>query len=270
MTDPRPLSRHSPESSRLTRRRLLAIGAGAAGGVALAHRAFGFDYHNEEDDDDSGRGRGRGRGGDSDEVQPAGTVPAGSAEVRIVDDDANGFQPGTITIDAGQSVTWVNIDDDDHTATGAAFDTGIMRPGDLRTLTFDEPGTYPYSCQYHPMMVGVVEVRGDVGSVVASASPGATPDATPDATPVAATGGEASVTIVNLAFDPANLEVTVGTTVTWTNAEAIPHTVTAAGGEFGSEILNEGDTFSHTFNAAGEFDYICAVHPNMTGTVTVR
>lgn len=262
----------SPLDTLLTRRRLIAATGGAGLAASLAPRVVGHD--DEEDhsgdghDEDDDSGRGRGRGGDDDEVQPQGTVPAGSAEVRITDDDADGFEPGTVTIDAGQSVTWVNLDDDPHTATGAEFDTGIIQPGELATVTFDEPGSFPYSCQIHPVMTGTVEVRDEDGNVPASSSGMASPSASPGATP-AATDEPASVTIENVAFNPPEIEVPAGTTVTWTNRENVPHTVTSSDGAFGSDTLNRGDVFSHAFATPGTYDYVCAIHPNMRGSVVV-
>ena len=79
----------------------------------------------------------------------------------------------------------------------------------------------------------------------------------------------AAVSIVDFAFDPAAVEIPVGATVTWTNTGAAPHTATASDGTFDSGQLAPGATFSHTFNAAGTFPYICQIHPQMTGTVTV-
>lgn len=165
-----------------TRRRLLAAAGSSALVLLVAPRALGHDDH-DDDDSGRGRGRGRGRGGNDDAVQPAAEVPAGSVEVQIVDDEADAFQPGTVTIDVGQSVTWVNLDDDDHTASSAGFDTGIIRPGELATVTFSEPGSFVYSCQIHPEMVGRVEVLGAGGIILAS--PDASPEASPQATPLA-------------------------------------------------------------------------------------
>jgi plastocyanin len=80
------------------------------------------------------------------------------------------------------------------------------------------------------------------------------------------------------AYDPLNLTVSVGTTIRWTNEDAIVHTVTSgssdgavgvADGVFDSGFLNEGDTFTYTFEEAGEFPYFCTPHPWMKGTVTV-
>jgi plastocyanin len=80
----------------------------------------------------------------------------------------------------------------------------------------------------------------------------------------------------NIAFDPSELEVTKGTTVTWTNEESVGHDVTKTGGpgpDFGSGDpggMQQGDTFEHTFDVAGTIEYVCSVHPNMTGSVSVK
>ena len=78
-----------------------------------------------------------------------------------------------------------------------------------------------------------------------------------------------AVTIVNFAFQPATLEVPVGTTVTWTNQGSAPHTVTADDGSFDSGTLQPGGTFSMTFDTPGTFIYHCEIHPNMMGTIVV-
>jgi hypothetical protein len=77
------------------------------------------------------------------------------------------------------------------------------------------------------------------------------------------------VSIVDFAFQPNSLEVTTGSTVTWTNTGAATHTVTADDGSFDSGNLAPGATFSQTFDTAGTFAYHCNIHPNMTGTIVV-
>ena len=95
------------------------------------------------------------------------------------------------------------------------------------------------------------------------------------------------VIITDGAFDPNNAEnayspreitVTVGTTISWVNNDAIAHTVTSgfsdgtvgeADGLFDSGFMNEGDVFTYTFDEVGEFPYYCIPHPWMTGTVIV-
>jgi len=86
----------------------------------------------------------------------------------------------------------------------------------------------------------------------------------------AAAAGEEAITIEGFAFGPADITVPAGTTVTWTNNDSAPHTVTADDGSFGSENLATGDTFSFTFGTPGTYTYHCNIHPSMTATITVE
>ena len=70
-------------------------------------------------------------------------------------------------------------------------------------------------------------------------------------------------------FHPVDVEVAVGGTVDWLNDDGEGHTVTALDGSFNSGIMGVGDAFAWTFEAPGTIDYFCAIHPAMTGTVTV-
>jgi plastocyanin len=76
--------------------------------------------------------------------------------------------------------------------------------------------------------------------------------------------------IRNMAFAQTRLEVTVGTTVEWTNDDALPHTVTANDRGFDSGNMAPGKSYRHTFTKAGTFNYLCALHPFMKGVVVVR
>jgi plastocyanin len=80
------------------------------------------------------------------------------------------------------------------------------------------------------------------------------------------------VSIENFVFEPKDLVVTAGTTVTWVNADDVPHTVTSTASPplFGSKTLGTDDKFSFAFKAAGTYDYFCKVHPHMTGKVVVK
>ena len=80
--------------------------------------------------------------------------------------------------------------------------------------------------------------------------------------------GDVAVHIDNFSFAPAQLDVKVGTTVTWTNRDDIPHTVVCAG-KFRSKTMDTDGTFSFTFTEAGEYKYFCSLHPHMTGSVKV-
>jgi plastocyanin len=83
-----------------------------------------------------------------------------------------------------------------------------------------------------------------------------------------------SSTLTTDAFSPNPIQVGVGTTVTWTNNDAQPHTVSSGenatpSGLFNSPIMAPQATFEHTFTEAGEIPYFCTLHPNMVGTVSV-
>ena len=78
-----------------------------------------------------------------------------------------------------------------------------------------------------------------------------------------------SVTIQNFAFSPNPITVASGSTVTWTNRDGAPHTVTADDGSWESSTLRQGGTYSHVFTSPGRYTYYCAMHPRMKGTVVV-
>ena len=79
-----------------------------------------------------------------------------------------------------------------------------------------------------------------------------------------------SVKIGNFTFGPQELKVKSGTTVTWTNDDDIPHTVTSSTMVFKSKALDSEDKFSFTFTTPGTYQYFCSLHPHMTGTIVVE
>jgi amicyanin len=89
---------------------------------------------------------------------------------------------------------------------------------------------------------------------------------TPASTPAA---NVTQVTIQNFAYSPSNIQVKVGTTVTWTNQDSAPHTVTFKNGMKDSGLLRQGQSFSYTFTTPGTFDYYCTLHSNMVAHVVV-
>ncbi len=78
------------------------------------------------------------------------------------------------------------------------------------------------------------------------------------------------IKIDNFSFGPATLTVSVGTTVTWTNRDDIPHTVVSTDGVFKSKVLDTDEKFSFTFSKAGTYPYFCSIHPKMTAKVVVQ
>jgi Icc protein len=77
------------------------------------------------------------------------------------------------------------------------------------------------------------------------------------------------VLIENFSFTPATASVAVGTTITWTNRDDIPHTVVGTEQQFKSRVLDTGDRFTHRFEAPGKYGYFCSIHPRMTGRIVV-
>jgi amicyanin len=80
----------------------------------------------------------------------------------------------------------------------------------------------------------------------------------------------ATVGMDHSAFIPSEITVAPGTTVTWVNNEAMPHTVVDQNKGFRSKMLAKDARFSFTFTAAGDYDYLCSIHPNMKGKVIVN
>ena len=78
------------------------------------------------------------------------------------------------------------------------------------------------------------------------------------------------VFIQGMAFSPQTLTVPVNTTVKWTNKDAVSHTATSNTGLFDSGVLGQGGWYSFQFTSTGSFDYHCAIHPGMTGTIIVQ
>ena len=88
---------------------------------------------------------------------------------------------------------------------------------------------------------------------------------------VPAAAGVEAVAVRDYAFSPGTLTVPAGTTVTWTNYDVAPHTVTEVSGPVpvSSPELHQGQSWSFTFEQPGTYRYYCAVHPNMLGSVVV-
>lgn len=98
---------------------------------------------------------------------------------------------------------------------------------------------------------------------------GGTTTSDPSSVPTAPV--ETRVAINNFNFTPGDLVVRTGTTVEWQNrAEGTPHTATADDGSWDSGRIAAGGSFSFTFTEPGTFEYICTIHPSMTGTVVVE
>jgi plastocyanin len=193
-----------------------------------------------------------------------------SATVTIVDE---AFHPPMLEVATGATVEWAHVDgDEEHTVTSSdgLFNSGIMVGGQTFTQTFDSPGTFSYFCGIHPEMLGTITVSGpDLAPVAVpvASEPALEEPADAAADPLSTTAGE--VSIIDFSFQPATIEVAIGSTVTWTNDDSVDHTVTATEGSFNSGVMGAGDAFAQTFDTPGTFEYFCAIHPSMQGAIIV-
>jgi plastocyanin len=92
---------------------------------------------------------------------------AGSASVSILDGSSQSafrFSPGSITVGAGDSVTWTNNGSEAHDVTGSGLSSGTLQPGQGYSHTFASPGTFSYICSIHPFMKGSVTVQASGSS----------------------------------------------------------------------------------------------------------
>lgn len=110
-----------------------------------------------------------------------------------------------------------------------------------------------------------------IGTVafLALGAAGAVAQQTPQ-TQQAAVTGEAEISIQSFQFVPAILTVAPGTAVTWVNKDEEPHNVVSPDRAFRSKAIDGGEKFTNVFDKPGTFNYICAVHPHMRGTVIVN
>jgi plastocyanin len=152
----------------------------------------------------------------------------------------------------------------------------------LMLLSLSVASSIAISAPYYASAQGVTGQGGANATNATMNGPGNATNAT------GATGANAgtSVSIVSgssslsdTAYQPNPIQVSVGNTVTWTNDDSQPHTVTSGGNgqpdnKFNSSpnfnpLMAPGQTFSFTFTQAGDYPYFCMLHPNMIGTVSV-
>jgi len=85
--------------------------------------------------------------------------------------------------------------------------------------------------------------------------------------------GDVTIDMKNIAYLPAAATAKAGDVVVWTNSDTVAHTVTKTGGpgpNFDSGTIPVGGTYSQTVKMPGKIDYVCTIHPNQTGTLTVK
>lgn len=89
-------------------------------------------------------------------------------------------------------------------------------------------------------------------------------------TPVVSNPSEVKIDIKNFSFIPSTINVKVGTKITWTNSDNVPHQVKGDNlATLSAPVMNNGETYSFVFNDVGDFNYHCAIHPTMKGNIIV-
>jgi plastocyanin len=224
-------------------------------------------------------------GGEADPASspaPAGTEPAttseeqGSGKADPRDDgfeialgewaltaEAESIRPGSTTFvitNRGTVPHGFEIEREDVEDDASKVETRFLEPGETVEVELDlDEGVYKLECNVEGHddmgMEMLLEVRKDAPLAKAKKS--------------SAKKAKTGVAIEGFAFSPATVEVAVGQEVTWENHDPAEHTVTQEDGGFDSGTMAQGAAFKTTFDAPGEYRYICALHPGMKGTVVV-
>jgi plastocyanin len=216
----------------------------------------------------------------------------------LLSDKSRAVDPNAVvTINVNDIVTWQNQDTTNHWLTSPPMSIGGNLPyatfmntfispnGGTYSCTFTEPGGYHYTLGSDIKGAVMVEGNTTTNSTEQVQQP---PSASASSFSQQLQSqqqeqneGEASVSIVpgsstltTDAFSPNPVQVSVGSTVTWTNDDTQPHTVTSGenvtpDGKFDSGIMAPAATLEHTFTEAGDYPYFCLLHPNQVGTISV-
>src|SRR5215211_7049429 len=216
----------------------------------------------------------------------------GVSSYDIRDNGTLVYQNGTIdtTTEAGEkgTMTFESLGHRDP-ATTIVFDHGVMffstnsTTGELASLN-DTVYVYKDKIDERRGNLTTIAWQWNGGNATNATMRGAANATNASTTTTDASGGgntaatgvsivPGASTLTSNAFSPNPIQVSVGTTVTWTNNDAEPHTVNA--GEYATpsrlfdSYIPPAGTFEYTFKDAGEYPYFCLLHPNMVGTVSV-
>jgi plastocyanin len=89
-------------------------------------------------------------------------------------------------------------------------------------------------------------------------------------TPVLSDASQVNVEIADFDFSPRVLTVQSGVAITWANRDSAPHDATDEAGAWGTGTLKQGESATIVFDFPGEYEYLCTIHPDMKGTLTVE
>jgi plastocyanin len=255
----------------LTRRGLPLLSLAAAG--ALLFSACGGETETAGSEGDSPPRPATGGAATTAGGQP----PAGRVDPRTggfgvalgewaVTPEAKSIRPGRVTFVVSNRGTMrhgfeLEREDTDSDDAGKV-ETRFLEPGESVRVELDlREGLYKLECN--------VEGHDDMGmETMLSVRRGAPLAAARDRGQ--AGGKTIAAGIRSFAFEPERIEVAAGQRITWTNHDPAEHTVTQEGGGFDSGTMAANATLTRTFDRPGEYRYICALHPGMTGVVVVR
>lgn len=176
------------------------------------------------------------------------------------------YDPPELRVATGSLILLANVGGLPHTMTAkdGSFESGIVTPGPSNgrfagtnvAFSVGQPGTYDFFCKVHPVMHGTLIASGPLraGPPVASSAP-----------------QKVSLTAKDFAFDPVQVSVAPGGTLTWTNKGQAPHTATFDAGNLDTRVINPGGSASLKAPAqSGSYAYRCNIHPTqMRGVVVV-
>lgn len=163
------------------------------------------------------------------------------------------FVPPKVRVSYGDTVTWTNADEFQHTATSTggsakSFNSGTLNFGASYSIVInpsDGRGPFPYFCSIHPTMVDTIFVAT-----------------------------RHTVNVTGFDFKPVGLVINPGDTVVWVNLDAVQHTTTSDPGSsksWDSDLLSQNESHEEVFagaNGPGPFPYHCTPHPDMKDTLT--
>jgi 3',5'-cyclic-AMP phosphodiesterase len=150
-----------------------------------------------------------------------------------------------------------------HTAMSTAFPQ--PKPG-----TAPSPGPMKVPADQLRDVLGITHVNYIAGSHSLAVVDSALAITSASRVGLEKTASTSDVKIDNFSFTPKSLTVPVGTAVTWTNRDDIPHTATSTEKKFASPVLDTDQAFSFKFQEPGSYPYFCKIHPTMTGTIVVE
>jgi YVTN family beta-propeller protein len=180
------------------------------------------------------------------------TVSQGPGELAIFSTASNTV---SATFKVGKLPHWVAASGDSRTAYTTNEGSNDVSIVDIAT---GGVSTVPVGNTPRKIAVQQGETRASMGSSTESSSAGAS------APPAGAT-----VRIKDFSFVPASTKISVGEQVNWVNDDAAPHAIAVKGGK-ASRMLAPGQSVSLSFEKPGTYEYICSVHPYMTGKVIVQ